>query len=57
MNCMSRNCINKRLICLIETRPHKVNRKAVPERIGMNVNIDHPAVLLDDVPDLLSLSR
>jgi len=36
----------------VKSRPHEVDRKAVPERMRVDVDIDHPAVLLADVPDL-----
>jgi hypothetical protein len=39
----------------VKPEPDKVDGMAVPERMKVDVNIDHPAVLLDDVPDLLSL--
>jgi hypothetical protein len=36
----------------VKTRPHEVNAKAVPERVRMNVNVNHLTILLNDVPDL-----
>lgn len=29
------------------SRPDKMDRKAMPEGVRMNVNVDHPAVLLN----------
>lgn len=32
----------------VKTRPHKMDCKAVPERVGVDVDVDHAAVLLDE---------
>jgi hypothetical protein len=42
--CMAKQQLNPADIC---PGPDEVNGKAVPECAGMNVNVDHPAVLLD----------
>jgi hypothetical protein len=31
----------------VKSRPYKVNGKAVPKRVGVNVNVDHAAIFLD----------
>jgi hypothetical protein len=44
----------QQLLHLPEVRAEsdKVDRKAVSERVGVDANVDHAAVLLDDVPDM-----
>jgi hypothetical protein len=36
----------------VATGPDKVNSEAMPKGMGMDVNADHTAIFLDDVPDL-----